>query len=78
MALLFSCISGADVRETAWKVGSGALKESEACATAAFLRCEIVPEENEQDSSLLVWCIRKHPHSSPVSANCAGMTRDLT
>jgi hypothetical protein len=36
MALLFSCISGADVRETAWKVGSGALKESEACATASI------------------------------------------
>jgi len=36
MALLFSCISGADVRETAWKVGSGALKESEACATQHF------------------------------------------
>jgi hypothetical protein len=24
------------VRETAWKVGSGALKESEACATASI------------------------------------------
>jgi DNA repair protein RecN (Recombination protein N) len=29
ISLLFSCISGADVRETAWKVGSGALKESD-------------------------------------------------
>lgn len=46
MALLFSCISGADVRETAWKVGSGALKESEACATASILlRSEIVSAE---------------------------------
>jgi hypothetical protein len=43
MALLFSCISGADVRETAWKVGSGALKESEACATVSIFAMRDCP-----------------------------------
>jgi len=43
MALLFSCISGADVRETAWKVGSGALKESEACATFSIFAMRDCP-----------------------------------
>ena len=48
MALLFSCISGADVRETAWKVGSGALKVSEeACAIASIFRPRSSLRRNE-------------------------------